>query len=249
MAHVRSPLAPARRRRPVPAPAAPGPPPRPPARGWGCAAGGRRRGHDRRGAGRPMARRCAVPGNVRRAATSPGRRRAACTPVAQVRRAIPSGWPKSTAAPAAAGRDAGEELRRAASGVLAQHIRARPRLASHVPTSPLSWAEAAVALRGCAFSGRGEARSALRPSRYLVVVGAAKWNRPQTDIYRKEFESVSLGWPNVTRRCSGGCGVWDRAGPSESRGRSDAAGTGTSLLKCRRRCMLLVTVGKRDAGR
>jgi len=31
----------------------------------------------------------------RRAAVSPGRRRAACTPVAQVRRAVTSGWPKS----------------------------------------------------------------------------------------------------------------------------------------------------------
>ena len=56
-------------RRTVPPPVAPRPSPRPPACGWRCVAGGRRR-----------IREC------RRTASSPGRRCAACTPVAQVRR-------------------------------------------------------------------------------------------------------------------------------------------------------------------
>jgi hypothetical protein len=64
-----------RRRRPA---RRPGSVTRPPAGGWGCARRGGRCVHARR-----------------RAATSPGCRRAAGTRTAQLRRGIPSGWPKS----------------------------------------------------------------------------------------------------------------------------------------------------------
>jgi hypothetical protein len=104
-----------------------------------------------------------------RAATSPGCRRAAVTRTAQLRRGIPSGWPRSAdetrgrgsprrpthhriAAPAAAGRDAAGDPRRAA------HRAAPGRDSARKAGSPRAW----LALRAARFPG-GPFRRARSP--------------------------------------------------------------------------------------
>ena len=52
---------------------------------------------------------------------------------------------------------------------------------------------------------------------WSVAVGAGKMDRPTMDIYRKKFESVSLGWPDVKGQVRGCSSIVQRGSSSGKR--------------------------------